>query len=76
MIEFKEVAAMLEIWQSLCRSFSPEHLTSVFRRTAHNFSPGNSSLDEYISDDNLIMPLKLELLNYLICKPLWCVLYM
>ena len=42
---------MLQIWESLCKEFTPEQLSKVLRRTVPGFRPIYNSLDSLIIDD-------------------------
>ena len=42
---------MFEIWQDLCRAFSPELLANLMRLAAPSFRPEPNPLDDFILDE-------------------------
>ena len=43
---------MLNIWENLCKSFTPERLTNTLRLVVPNYRPMEGSLDSFITDNS------------------------
>ena len=57
---------MLNIWENLCKSFTPERLTNTLRLTVPNYRPIEGSLGSFIQDnsfDNAVQIGVIELPN-------------